>query len=214
MSTRVQSTIVVFVVGILLVSQGPLHGDLVAVGNPGVEAQTLTDGGTVSPISDWSGFGTVFAMNPSSMQYFGGTVPEGENVAMLAGTAVMLQVLSATAQIGICTVEFDVGQRLDAATLSAVFSLVAQDPLTPDSGFMPAPGAGQFAPAQFVYSVLPGSPNESLVGNPLQLRFQNLAGTATFDNVRVNFTAIPEPSAAGLVLAMLASLAGRRRMFS
>jgi hypothetical protein len=197
---------------------GNADGDVVTVLNPGFETAVLGEGTSTATVADWFTFGTpVTVMNPSTVQFPGGATTEGLNAAMLAPAGLLVQNLSSVLQFGTYTVEFDLGNRLDAdyAGMQFVFKAGGVGML-PASSLIPTPGDGLFQTATVTFSATPTNVNGGFVGGALRIEFltpSTGSGFTALDNVRINFTAIPEPSAAGLAgLALVAAtVVGRRR---
>lgn len=195
---------------------GPLRADLVTVANPGFEATTLGEGVSTSTVTNWFTFGTpVTVMNPSVAQFPAGAAAEGLNVAMLAPSALLVQNLSSTLQYGAYTVEFNVGNRLDAGYAGLLFVLKAGGvALIPYSSSVPVPGDGLYDTATFNFQVTPENVNGGFVGGALRIEIltpSSGSGFTAVDHVRINYSSsIPEPAAIPAFSVLAAATAIRR----
>jgi hypothetical protein len=199
---------------------GTLRGDLVTVANPGFEATALGEGASTSTVANWFTFGTpVTVMNPSASQFPAGAAAEGMNVAMLAPSSLLVQNLSSVLQYGSYTVEFNVGNRLDAGYAGLLFVFKAGGVgLLPFSSSAPVPGDGMYDTATFNFQVTPENVNGGFVGGALRIEIltpSSGSGFTAVDHVRINFSSsIPEPVAmpAFAIVAPLIALRRNRKI--
>jgi MYXO-CTERM domain-containing protein len=188
-------------------SAGSARAESIFVENPGFEANVLEDGAwtTFAPdgwtlLEGW--FGT---FNPTE-NHFPGGVPDGYNAAYGNGGTIA-QVLSAVLEADTqYTLRVDIGNRRNfpfpgyRVELLAGGELVAED----DDNLRPQTTTFETAHVRFHTDA-----TDPLVGLPLEIRLVSLGRQIAFDNVRVNSSPIPAPTA--MALLAVAGLAGRRR---
>ncbi|MCP3959178.1 MAG: hypothetical protein GY719_15115 [bacterium] len=156
----------------------------ISVANPSFEADVLCDGCNAISITDWetSPGGGDGVSNPTTAQYPGGVVPDGENVAYvnLSGNSVR-QILTAVLEADRrYTLKVEVGNRLDEAfagyrvQLRAGGVVLAED----DSSLTPAPG--EFVTSTVSYDATAFDPQ---LGQPLEIWLLSPGVQANFDDV-------------------------------
>jgi hypothetical protein len=183
------------------------------INNAGFESPVLTDGAfTVVFIPSWGiTGGNAGVFNPQSI-HITGEAPEGQNVGY-SDAGDISQVLSDALSIGDYTLQVEVGDRKDVnfpaykVQLLAGGNLLAEDnnSLLPNDGFLTS---------TVTYTALASDAN---LGQSLEIRLIHSGGSSQqieWDDVRLDFVAIPEPSTFLLLLAGILGVLGigwRRR---
>jgi hypothetical protein len=174
------------------------------------------------PIPDWSYSGQVGIQNGQVSSLYGGAGSglQGNDFAFDDNTAAFYQVLSglgSTIEAGTYTLTVALGQRPDQADAGAIFSLYTASGSSLDTQLVTsgivgatADGAGTFSDYQIQLIVPTGS---GLIGDTLavslggaNLKDNTGIGNDDFDNVRLGFAAVPEPSTYTLMLGGMLAL--------
>ncbi len=184
--------------------------------NPGFEDDVLADGNSTlnSFASGWTvdglfePLGAAGALNPTAAQH-PSEAPEGSNVAYIRLDGIQ-QTLAATLEDATrYTLSVEVGSPLGLGFAGYSLGLFAGNNLLAHAfGPFPAPTDGEFVDIEVQFLSL-GSP---FIGQPIRIQLQTQSlgpdPQTNFDNVRLDATAVPEPSslalfAVGLLLCAL-----------
>lgn len=193
---------------VVLALQGLVSAQTYTVINPGFEDVVLSDGASSSSVPGWSLLGSALTLNPTSAM-FTGEAPQGQNVFSLSNSILSTQGLGAilpgtyTLQAKVGLISAGVFNNLSFRLRGNTILLVASSSSTP----IPAPGT--FEDWSLTYVVLPTNANASALGtnlNIMALASSSSGTSAAIDDVRLTFTAVPEP--ATYVLMSMTALAG------
>lgn len=217
---------------VVLALCGAVQAEMIAVPNSGFETQVVADNavGPKDTVTNWTcgggGHPAVYVWNPKSDRFNGadgsGTPQGGDGVNVLylgndgatGNVTSVVQMLSDTVKAGTYTLTVGLGQAKG-------FTVAAHNVICIQGGtawaayldVLPAEFvSGQFVDRSVTFEVAADSP---LIGQSLGVRLQtSLSGTAAritcFDNVRLEYTPVPEPGT--LVLTTLgAFLFSKRR---
>jgi hypothetical protein len=204
-----RTIVLCFVVLGFLLGLRSASAELLSVANasfedPVLEEDTWTDG----YIPSWTISGTVetagvFRPGPA---FFPGGVPDGVNTAYSNGKSIsqiLQDVLTADMEY---TLQVDLGKhQLDLPAYKV--QLYAGNLLLAEDNNSLAPTDGQFLTATLSYTALSGNSN---LGAALEIRLVDASGISwtqiNWDNVRLDATAVPEPST--ITLFTMAGLIG------
>jgi hypothetical protein len=183
---------------LVLFSPVVVRAGLIPIVNAGFEDPALVDGHfTLNSIPGWTGVGPEWGVYNPGSAVIPGEAPEGANVAYIVGSGEIYQTLTAALTQGSYHLSLQVGDAFGYTSpyevqLRAGGSILAQ-------ASTPVPGDGTFTLVNLDYIASAGDP---LLGQFLEIRFRSTGSDRTaqpfFDDVRLNFNAVPEPS--GLVL--------------
>ena len=175
--------------------------DLLTVVNPSFEAQILSDGGfSVGSPTGWTATNFTGIFNPATA-HFPGEAPDGFNTAFSNGGDISQTLNSAVTENTAYTLLVEVGNRLDLPFPLYRVQLLADGVLLAEDNNSLSPGNGEFLTSTVEFEALAGNPS---LGGTLEIRLRGTGTQTNFDNVRLDATTIPEPSALSL-LAMVAS---------
>lgn len=178
--------------------------DLVTVLNPSFEEPVVPPSGfTSGVITDWtlSGVeGGVFHPTAADFPATGGA-PDGLQTAYSRG-ATISQVLSDVLSEGNYTLQVDVGNRTSQPFPGYTIQLLAGGVLLAEDDNSLLPPIGDFLTSTVLYTALASDPQ---LGTSLEIRLFSVGQQTNFDDVRLDFSVIPEPSS--VVLAGLGLLA-------
>ncbi len=211
MSFFIRTTVLVWSLTLFL--PGGVYGETIAIVNAGFEAPALNDGGfTSGGVPGWTSANSTTdygVYNPPAAQ-IPAEAPEGQNVAFLVNQAQMLQTLTTALAAGSYTLTLQVGDSVDFVSPFEVQLRAGSGILAQSSS--PSPANGTFTPVTVNYFATAGDP---LLGQPLEIRLLRTGSDRTaqafFDDVQLNFAAIPEPSTLLLAALATAGLSCRRR---
>jgi hypothetical protein len=202
------------------------HGQMINVLNASFEDPTLGAGqftgytpfgGVSNDMPDWtpvtSGGVQITGIQNATGTYTSGV--DGSNFAYTNSSTPFYQVLSTDVGAGVYTLQVDLGERTGTTVVGGVFGLYTASggnlgpALTLGTetvlGATLTPGA--FTNETLTVVVAPGDPN---IGQSLAIGLSGVNDisndNADFDNVRLNFTPIPEPSTYALMLGALLPL--------
>ncbi|MCC9603401.1 hypothetical protein LOC67_22860 [Stieleria sp. JC731] len=187
----------------------PGFEQLVIGGNGGAFGYVLYD------IPNWTFTGEVGTFKPDGGQFPGG-VPEGVNVAAIgnqSGSGSISQTLNLALQPHMrYSLMVDVGRRLDFPFTTYSVELLAGSEVIA-TGSNVDPSAGNFQLEELSFTT---GETHAQIGQDLGIRLTtNIAGgQVDFDNVRLNVSAIPEPSFFAFGLLSSVVVATRRRRWS
>ncbi len=196
-----------FTVGALLLigAQTPATAGLLTMHDPSFELNELMPYRTTTGTNAWyqdydhaNAAGSWFAVAGA----FDDPVPDGSYIAWINNNYSVWQGLTVTLSAGTYTFSAWIGERKDLSgagwSPSVVqFNLLAGDTvLTADIFSNNVPGVGQWAQSEKIYTIAADDPN---IGKQLVVKFTNPNNgncEATFDNISLDFQAIPEPATA------------------
>jgi hypothetical protein len=187
----------------------------IPISNAGFEDPALADGtNTTNTVPGWSGIGSSFGVFDPDTSFFT-SIPEGENVLFIENGEVF-QTLTSVLASGLYELTVQVGDSLQDPDSPFTVQLRAGSTILA-SATGPDPANGLFTTVTVTYTA--GALDPAL-GQALEIRLiDNEASFTTepyFDAVRLEFTAVPEPSAVLLlgagILATGAARLWRRRL--
>lgn len=189
-------------------------GTPITVLNAGFEDVVLADGASSGSVPSWTEIGGA-TLNPTIAK-FPAEAPEGQNVAF-GNSATISQTVGSLAY-GTYVLSVKIGDPLDMGFGGYSINLRRGTTfLVTASSSLPTPADGTFAVATRTYDVLPTNANGAFVGqsfNILLLVSTPSGNQTAFDDVKLDFVPLPEPSTivlAGLGVAALGLVAWRRR---
>ncbi len=187
--------------------------DMIPVLNPSFDDQVFASPGDYTGfITDWVTSGNAGVLWPTAAEFPAGA-PEGRNVAgagEITTPGSISQILSTTLEADTTyTLKVDVGERLDYPFFASyTVALIANGiTLASDSSLRPSPGA--FLTDVIQYS---SGADPSQLGQNLEILLSSPAGgQASFDDIRLDASAVPEPGSTGLMISGGLGLACLRR---
>lgn len=186
---------------------------LVVIGDPSFEGIALSPGNFTSGVyaaGSWNSNANAGLFRPTASSYPSG-VPDGVNMAYSSSSAVIDQVLTTTLAANTTyTLSVNVGSRLDSPHNDGyTIQLLAGGVVLAGSTNFPVPVDGTFVLATDVFTT--GASNPQL-GQALEIKLVSAAtGQTSFDNVKLDATAAPEPTSWMLAGFTVAGAAGIRR---
>lgn len=193
--SRLFSTIVV------LSLNGLVSAQTYSVINPGFEDVVLGDGASSSSVPGWSLLGSSLTLNPTSAM-FPAEAPEGQNIFSLSNSILATQGLGAIVP-GTYKLEAKVGLISAGVFNNMSFRLRGNTILlAASSSSTPIPAPGTFEDWSLTYIVLPTNANASAIGtnlNIMALASSASGNSSAIDDIRLTFTAVPEPSTYALL---------------
>jgi hypothetical protein len=199
---------VVLTLSIGLSTFATAHAAPIAIGDPSFEGVALSPGAFTSGVyaaNSWNSNANGGIFRPTASNYPGG-VPDGVNIGYAGGSAVIDQLLNANLTVNTTyTLSVSVGNRLDAPHNDGYsIQLLAGGAVLNGTTTLPAPAQGQFVLATDVYTAGSGDPH---LGQPLEIKLISTpTGQASFDNVTLDASPVPEPSALVLLAAAAACI--------
>ena len=179
---------------------GTADAGLLTIADPSFEGVALSPGAFTSgtyAANSWNSYANAGIFRTTASQYPGG-VPDGVNVAYSSSSAVIDQVLSATLAANTTyTLTVDVGSRLDAPHNDGfTIELLAGGVLLSAASNSPTPANGTFVVATDAYTTGASDPH---LGQALEIKLLSApTGQTSFDNVKLDATAVPEPGSLAL----------------
>ncbi len=214
-----------FTAVLIAAAAATVSGDPVPIANHSFEDPSLSDGGFGPLATGWSGSASVW--NPTNDWYddasgLPGVIPgaDGQQVNYISGLASLDQQVGAVAGDTLYTLTVAVGARAGFEVFDRVaIALWAGSPTTGSQlveevvefgAAFPTSAQRTFLDFQAVWD---SRDDASLVGEPLYVVLSNLTNgaQANFDNVRLDATIIPTPATLAMPMALVATLARRRR---
>ena len=197
---------------LLLAISQTAHAIPISITNAGFESPVLADGAQSSSAAGWTRFGSLSFTNPTTSQ-FTGEAYEGQNVALFTGGATLTQIVG-TIGYGTYTLTAAIGDPLGASLSGLGLSLRRGTSfLSPSSTSFLPPGDGGYSIYSRVYEVTPDNANGTFFGDPFNIfaLVSSSSGQVAMDDVRLDFTSIPEPASVALLGLGLFGLAFRAR---
>lgn len=201
-----------FAIAFLLAISPTVHAIPVAITNAGFESPVLADGAQSSSAAGWTRFGSASFTNPTASQ-FTDEAYEGQNIALFTGGATLTQIVGAIGY-GTYTLTAALGDPLGASLSGLSLSLRRGTSfLSPSiTTFLP-PADGGYSIYSRVYEVTPDNANGTFFGDQFNIfaLVSSSSGQVAMDDVRLDFSPVPEPASVALFILGLAGLGFSRR---
>jgi hypothetical protein len=213
-------TFVVAVAAAMTILMGTgLRADSITIQNFSFENPTLASGAFTdygaepNTILGWTNPNMAGVQHYSPDQY--ASVPDGVNGAFSDSTTPIAQILSAPLEVGTYTLTIAGGWRNGKNYDGGTFGLyTAGGTQLATQDFVAPTIQGTFVDSTLTFTVLP---TNAFLSQDLQIemagRLTDLSnGTMDFDNVRLNFAAVPEPSTYAMIIGGMSLLLGLARV--